>query len=82
VTLGLKPVDSTSPLHNSELIPRRAPRFHRLIQRMSFSVVPVLKARVMALKFVQKNPKVQEILNHPAGPFTSAYRCNAVRVVD
>lgn len=37
---------------------------------MSFSVVPLLKARVMAIKFVQNNPKVQELLNHPAGPFT------------
>mmetsp|Transcript_11967 Transcript_11967/g.15652 ORF Transcript_11967/g.15652 Transcript_11967/m.15652 type:complete len:132 (-) Transcript_11967:282-677(-) len=34
------------------------------------SVVPAMKARVMAMKFVQKNSKVAEFLDHPAGPFT------------
>ncbi|CAM9896522.1 unnamed protein product [Heterosigma akashiwo] len=33
-------------------------------------VVPAMKARVMAMNFIQKNQKIAEFLDHPAGPFT------------
>ena len=42
----------------------------RLIPTM-ISVVPALKARVLAIEFIKKNPKLTALLDHPAGPFTS-----------
>jgi hypothetical protein len=35
------------------------------------SVVPALKARVLAMEFIKSNPKLYSLLDHPAGPFTS-----------
>ncbi|GAB5032939.1 mitochondrial pyruvate carrier 2-like [Nannochloropsis oceanica] len=37
---------------------------------MGLSVVPALKARVMAVEFVKNNPRIKAMLDHPAGPFT------------
>jgi hypothetical protein len=35
------------------------------------SVVPALKARVLAIEIIKRNPKLVALLEHPAGPFTS-----------
>lgn len=44
---------------------------------MGLSVVPALKARVMAVEFVKNNPRIKAMLDHPAGPFTSKCACPA-----
>ncbi len=41
------------------------------VSEMGLSVVPALKARVMAVEFVKNNPRIKAMLDHPAGPFTS-----------
>ena len=43
---------------------------HSTVQasEMGLSVVPALKARVMAVEFVKNNPRIKAMLDHPAGP--------------
>lgn len=36
------------------------------------SIVPRLQAKVLSSEIVASNPKLAEILGHPAGPFTGA----------
>ena len=38
---------------------------------MTFSIVPALKARVLAVEFIKNNPRLKALVDHPAGPFTS-----------
>lgn len=38
---------------------------------MTLSIVPALKARVMAVEFIKNNPRLKALVDHPAGPFTS-----------
>lgn len=38
---------------------------------MTLSIVPALKARVLAVEFVKNNPRIKALVDHPAGPFTS-----------
>jgi hypothetical protein len=35
-------------------------------------IVPKLQAQVVAVPFIANNPRVKGLLEHPAGPFTSA----------
>ena len=37
-----------------------------------FGIVPRIQAQVTSLPFVANNERVKFLLNHPAGPFTSA----------
>ncbi len=41
--------------------------------RMTLSIVPALKARVLAVEFVKNNPRLRALVDHPAGPFTSTW---------
>lgn len=38
---------------------------------MTLSIVPALKARVLAVEFIKSNPRLKALVDHPAGPFTS-----------
>lgn len=38
---------------------------------MTLSIVPALKARVLAVEFIKNNPRLRALVDHPAGPFTS-----------
>jgi hypothetical protein len=42
-------------------------------ERMTLSIVPALKARVLAVEFVKNNPRLRALVDHPAGPFTSEW---------
>lgn len=42
---------------------------------MTLSIVPALKARVLAVEFIKNNPRLRALVDHPAGPFTSACWC-------
>lgn len=46
------------------------------------SVVPALKARVLAMAFVKNNAKLQGFIEHPAGPFTSESSSGLGRLQD
>lgn len=42
-------------------------------QGMTLSIVPALKARVLAVEFIKNNPRLRALVDHPAGPFTSEF---------
>ena len=45
------------------------------------SVVPALKARILAIDFISKNPRLTALLDHPAGPFTSKCVCVCLAIL-